>query len=80
MDTHYVYVLAERENQQFGAVKIGLAVDPEKRLGELQTGNPRQLLSLGTFGPIPERHARRLEQFWQWMFQFDHIRGYLLSL
>ena len=32
-----------------GEVKIGIADDPERRMKELQTGNPKQLLLLGKF-------------------------------
>lgn len=36
----YVYVIQEAET---GHIKIGYAMDPKKRLSELQVGNPRKL-------------------------------------
>ena len=36
----YVYLITESTTKYF---KVGQSGDPEKRLGELQTGNPRDL-------------------------------------
>lgn len=39
----YVYCIGERSGGNQGYVKIGYSVNPEARVGELQTGNPRVL-------------------------------------
>lgn len=40
----FLYAIQEAVN---GPIKIGVAVDPKKRLQDLSTGNPRRLLFLG---------------------------------
>ena len=43
-DKGYVYCIAEyKGGRESGYFKIGTAYDPEKRLKDLQTGNPREL-------------------------------------
>jgi len=42
----YVYLIKDNDN---GFYKIGIARDPQKRLKELQTGNPNQLTIIETF-------------------------------
>jgi hypothetical protein len=39
-DTRFVYFIQDGEN---GPIKIGLSNEPDKRIGKLQTGNPREL-------------------------------------
>lgn len=60
-DTLYVYFIAEEDG---GAVKIGSAKDPIKRLREMQTGNPRRLrVELVILG---DRDLERLlHQYWE---------------
>lgn len=45
-----------------GPVKIGIAVDPERRLKELQTGYPQKLTIFDFVGELPAGAARRVEQ------------------
>lgn len=58
----YVYCIGERANSNIGYVKIGYSVNPEARVGELQTGNPRVLYLLakmpGTEADERALHAR----------------------
>ena len=37
------------QSDNFGAIKIGRSKDPQKRLKELQTGNPNKLKLIATF-------------------------------
>lgn len=56
----YVYLIGVKGD--FYAVKIGYSVNPEARVGELQTGNPRELYLLakmpGTLADEKAIHAR----------------------
>lgn len=61
----YVYVISEAYTEVLRglcAVKIGLAVSPERRLRELQTGNARRLWLNISIGPMSEKKAARFER------------------
>lgn len=61
----YVYLITESYSDRlkgFCAVKIGLAVDPNRRIRELQTGNARRLELLMTIGPMSEKQAADTER------------------
>lgn len=59
----YVYLICEKATK-YG--KIGYSVNPEKRIAEIQTGNPRQLELVGKIEGKPEdeaaMHAKYIEQ------------------
>lgn len=42
----YLYIIAQGEG---GPVKVGISADPEPRLRQLQTGNPRRLSLVGVW-------------------------------
>lgn len=55
-----VYILTTMDGASYcKPVKIGYASDPKKRLGSLQSGNPRRLKLLFYF-PLPYRELARL--------------------
>lgn len=61
----YVYLIQETYTQQVRgdcAVKIGLAVDPLRRVAELQTGNARRLRLFMKIGPLSEKRAAAIEK------------------
>src|SRR5262245_23909222 len=63
----YVYVLlAERS----GMLKVGYAADPGRRLAELQTGSPEELILMGYLpgGPELEQHIHNL-------LRVEHVHG-----
>jgi hypothetical protein len=64
-DDQCVYFITDGE-----FIKIGVAVDPQKRLNGLQTGNPRQLRLLGT---VPG--GTSLERGLHACFQARHVHG-----
>ena len=57
-DAGYVYCIAEYDRgNRTGNFKVGTAVDPDKRLRDLQTGNVHQLKFLGQ----PQNVSHRLD-------------------
>ena len=61
----YVYLIQEIYTKNIRgqcAVKIGLAVDPLRRVKELQTGNARRLHLLMKIGPISDKRAVAIER------------------
>lgn len=54
----YIYVIAAEE---IAHVKIGIAIDPDKRLRQLQTGSPFRLHVARLWGPMPRERAVMLE-------------------
>lgn len=56
-------------------VKIGIGVNPEKRITELQTGNPYQLELLAKIPARNRKHAEFLEYSFHKYFSFAHMRG-----
>lgn len=55
----YVYCIGEKSGGNLGYVKIGYSVNPEARVGELQTGNPRVLYLVAKM-PGTEEDERRI--------------------
>ena len=55
-DAGYVYCIAEYDRgNRTGNFKVGTSVDPDKRLGDLQTGNVHQLKFWGQPQYVPHR-------------------------
>lgn len=65
-----IYVIAELDGDGF--VKIGRAVDPSKRLNELQIGNPRQLRLSSSF--VPKDAVATERQIHKWL-KDSRVRG-----
>lgn len=59
----YVYLMVEKGKKY---AKIGYSVNPEKRIAEVQTGNPRQLTLVGKIKGTPsdeaKMHAKYIKQ------------------
>jgi hypothetical protein len=53
----YVYCIGETQGVAWG-VKVGYSVNPEKRVTELQTGNPRILSVIGKIKGTPDDEKR----------------------
>ena len=65
MNNCYVYLIQETYTKTIRgecAVKIGLAVDPLRRVRELQTGNARRLHLFMKIGPMSDKHAVQTEK------------------
>jgi len=65
----YVYIIAEQHNHFIRGsqcVKIGVVRNIERRLSQLQTGNPKTLEVVMSVGPMSRMQAYRLEA------QFHH--------
>ena len=74
-DADYVYCIAEYDRgKRTGNFKVGVqtAVDPDKRLGDLQVGNAYQLMWWGQ--PQYVSHRLDAEKFAQ-----SALKGYMLS-
>ena len=65
-----VYFISDGEN-----IKIGKANNPEKRLAQLQTGNPRALRLLNVIKCETENDAFELESFLHTILQSTHLNG-----
>jgi hypothetical protein len=78
-----IYVIEESIN---GPIKIGTAVNLEKRLKSLQCGNPRQLNIIMTFegGPVLENKIQKdLSKYKirdEWFYRVDEVFSYLKNL
>ena len=57
------------------AIKIGYSANPEKRLSELQTGNPDKLLLLGTIRGNVDVEAQLHAQFVQHRLEGEWFSG-----
>jgi hypothetical protein len=53
----YVYIITH--NPFDGAAKIGISKNPQRRLAQLQTGNPARLIIYGMFGHINYKSIER---------------------
>jgi hypothetical protein len=69
-----VYVIAEPDN---GPVKIGIAEHPEKRVNELQIGNPRKL---SLYHSVTTPHAKCVEAALHRLFWSERISGEWFSV
>jgi predicted GIY-YIG superfamily endonuclease len=69
--TTYVYFI----QSGYGAIKVGVAKNPESRMANMQTSIPKALRLLAKF-PMPDRQtARNLEQDLHKAFASERIRG-----
>lgn len=69
--TTYVYFI----QAGYGAIKVGIAKNPEKRLANMQVSTSKPLRLLASF-PMPDREsARNLETDLHKAFSEEHIRG-----
>ncbi len=57
-----------------GPVKIGLSLDVERRIMELQVGNDKQLRLLKSL-EIPDKTAKRVEGEFHYFFRHTGLRG-----
>lgn len=68
----YVYVIGPMQGQ--GAVKIGVALSPKKRLKALQTGHP-EALKLHYAYPVPVGTELKIERQCHEHFRASRIKG-----
>ncbi|REF72369.1 GIY-YIG nuclease family protein [Paracoccus versutus] len=68
----YVYVIAAEGDCH---TKIGIAYQPEKRLRQIQTGNPYFLYIARQWGPMPRSQAEKMEVRLHEFFGDFSIRG-----
>ena len=69
--TTYVYFI----QSGYGAIKVGIAKSPEKRMANMQVSIPKPLRLIAKF-PMPDRQsARNLEKDLHEAFADEHIRG-----
>jgi predicted GIY-YIG superfamily endonuclease len=69
--TVYIYFI----QSGYGAIKVGMAKNPEKRLANMQTSIPKSLRLLAAI-PLPDRKsARALERELHDLFKDERIRG-----
>ena len=59
---YYVYFIQQNEKGDNSPVKIGFSKDPDKRLKELQTGNPCRLKLCLSLPYDDEREAQLMER------------------
>jgi len=75
MKNRYIYFVQEQKKSKRAPVKIGVAKDIDKRVAELQIGNPRDLDVVLRMGPFSEKVAYRLERDLHIRFSQKRIRG-----
>lgn len=66
-DGCYIYVIREKYTDYY---KVGKTVNPSKRLGDLQTGNPRELI----FKRIKKVEDKKWEKYVQ-----DNLKDYSVT-
>jgi len=69
----YLYVIIDTD----GARKLGFSMNPDKRVKELQTGNPKEL---SVEYRLPVRERRLAEKSLHALFPAERIRGEWFSL
>jgi len=69
----YVYLI--RSGRKKGAIKIGVASNIEKRISELQTGNPAELCLVASIPCSSRKHAYDIEKGLHKRLRRWHIRG-----
>ncbi|MHC2016282.1 GIY-YIG nuclease family protein [Methylobacterium sp. CM6247] len=67
----FLYVIGSRED---GPHKVGLSVDPGRRLKGLQTGNPRRLV-VKRAAPSPTNDASAVERYAHYLLRESAILG-----
>lgn len=70
----YVYFI-QSGNGKSAPVKIGLAKDIEKRISDLQVGNPQPLKLIASIPCRSRKHAEHLEGWLHRCFSNCHMRG-----
>ena len=75
MGINMVFVYFIRCGQRRGAIKIGHASNVERRLLELQVGNPEKLHVLATIPIESKKQAHNIERWMHYRFKRLHIRG-----
>ena len=58
-----------------GPIKIGYAKDVEKRMADLQIGNPYQLFLIAAVPVKSMAHGKQVEKWLHQRFKTQHIRG-----
>jgi hypothetical protein len=66
----YIYIIGNRDSLQ----KIGYAINPAKRLKQLQTGNPEELF-LHHKIEVPDDRARLIEQHIHREINYKRTKG-----
>lgn len=70
----YVYFIQMQAGSHYFC-KIGRSKDPQNRLGELQVGNPFNLVLIGTVRCQSDRHSMHVERLAHRMFRSAKRRG-----
>ena len=70
----YVYFIRSGRRKN-NAIKIGKAMNIQRRLDQLQTGNPCQLHLLGYIRCDSVKHAEHIEKLLHDRFKKQNIRG-----
>lgn len=70
--TCYVYII-QAGDKKGAPIKVGVSENPEKRLTQLQTGNPKVLRLLMTFECNDKHHAFKLEKTLHFMLRGQGI-------
>ena len=72
--THYVYLIKSGTGKR-APIKIGVAAEPEKRILDLQVGNPSLLTLISKIKASSRKNAEHIEYTLHRYFGYAHIRG-----
>lgn len=75
MQKCYVYIICDTRNGSNGPIKIGVANDPEKRILDLQVGNPYPLILRAKIECSGRKKAYFLESFLHRRFARSRMSG-----
>lgn len=70
----YIYLIKSGTGKN-APIKIGIASSPDKRILELQVGNPKLLTLVCKVKASSRKHAEHLEYSLHQYFKHSHIRG-----
>ncbi len=70
----FVYFIKSGESEN-APIKIGVAGNVDKRLGDLQVGNPEKLTVVAAIKALGEEHAYWIEKSLHKFFKSNNIRG-----
>jgi len=76
---YFVYILKAGTHRK-APIKIGMARDVEVRIKELQTGNPYELICIGTIAFDTKEQAFDMEQFLHYVYADRRLEGEWFSV
>lgn len=75
MDKEVFLYFIRHGRKKKAPIKIGITLDPERRLSELQIGTPTELVLVAAVPVGTEKMAKHIESSFHRAFKHQHLRG-----